>query len=34
MSQIIRNGSHVKKWVTLVETGHVEKKLVGLIEMG
>ena len=34
MSQIIQNGSHLKKWVTLVETGHVYKKVVGLIKMG
>ena len=25
MSQIIKNVSHLKKWVTLVETGHVLK---------
>ena len=34
MSQINQNGSHFKKWVTLVETGHVYKKVVGLIKMG
>ena len=33
MRQIIQNGSHLKKWVTLVETGHVYKKVVGLIKM-
>ena len=25
---------HLQKWVTLVETGYVEKKVVGLIKMG
>ena len=32
MSQIIQNGSHLKKCVTLVETGHVEKKSLDLLK--
>ena len=34
MSSIIQKGSHLKKWVTLVKTGHVYKKVVELIKMG
>ena len=34
MSQIIKNVSHLKKWVTVLETDHVKKNLVGLIKIG
>ena len=34
MSLIIQNRSHLKKWVTLVEKGHVQKKGVAPIKMG
>ena len=34
MSLIIQNESHLKKLVTLVQTGRIEKKVVGLIKMG
>ena len=34
MSQINQNGSHLKKWVTLVETGHVYKKSSWTVKNG
>ena len=33
MSQIIQNESHLKKWVTLVETGHVSKKQLDFLKL-
>ena len=32
MSQIIQNGSHLKKLVTLVETSNVQKKMLDLLK--
>ena len=32
MSKIIQNESHLKKWVKLVETGHVSKKQLDFLK--